>query len=247
MLPHVTAIILAAGKGTRINAPYGKNKVTYSIAQKPIIAHTVTHLHQAGITNIIVVVGHAAASVKKALGDSVSYAHQAKRLGTGHAVKTAFKQVLPGTKSLLVMYGDDSAFYPPKIFKTVVSKHQLQNADISVVTIKVDNPHGLGRIIRNQAGYIQAIIEEKVATLKQKQINEINTGLFCFNASFLQKNLKKIQKNPISHEYYLTDLVQIAVNQNIPVYAHIWPDNTIWHGVNTRLELQAAQKKRLPV
>jgi bifunctional UDP-N-acetylglucosamine pyrophosphorylase/glucosamine-1-phosphate N-acetyltransferase len=175
----------------------------------------------------------------------VGYITQTKRLGTGHALKTALP-VIPATSAcILVMYGDDSAFYPPKLFKTVVATHLKHQATISVLTLRVKKPQGLGRIIRNSQGFIQAIIEEKVATSRERQITEINTGLYCFDPGFLNKYLRKIQKNPVSREYYLTDLVHLAVEAGIPVHAHIWPDHSIWHGVNTREELESARQKAI--
>jgi len=239
----ISAIILAAGKGTRFKATQGCNKVAFPLGQKPMITRSVENLLAAGIKQIVVVVGFASASVKAALrGYPVTYAYQAKRLGTGHAVKTGIKLISPQTSEVITLYGDDSAFYPPDLFTQLIQTHQKHQAPISVITINVPSPKGLGRIIRNAHGQMIAIIEEKVATHQQKKIKEINTGLFCFSYPFLKQNLDRIPKNPVSGEYYLTDIVKLAVSAGQPVNGLCWPDNSIWHGVNTREELAAVNQ-----
>jgi bifunctional UDP-N-acetylglucosamine pyrophosphorylase/glucosamine-1-phosphate N-acetyltransferase len=239
-MEQVAAIILAAGKGTRFKAQKVKNKVTHEIGRKPMVVYTVDHLRQAGIEIIIAVVGFAAGSVKQVLGGQVTYAHQSKRLGTGHAVKIGLQSVPKPVKTLISMYGDDSAFYPPSLFRALIDSHRLHEADISLVTVHVPNPAGLGRIIRDQNGQMRAIVEERNANRSQKLVHEINTGLFCFKRSFLENSLPLLKKNPVSGEYYLTDLITLAVTAGLKVNTLIWPDNSIWHGVNTREELITA-------
>jgi bifunctional UDP-N-acetylglucosamine pyrophosphorylase/glucosamine-1-phosphate N-acetyltransferase len=236
-MTHLAAIILAAGKGTRIHATKDRNKVAYHLGSRPMICYTLDHLLAADIHEIVAVIGFAADSVRQALGASVTYAVQSKRLGTGHAVKTGLKVVSQKADTIITMYGDDSAFYPPALFTTVVKSHLSQQADISVVTIKVDNPTGLGRILRDPNGQMIGIVEEKVATKSQKLITEINTGLFCFNRQFLVDGLAHLPKNPISQEYYLTDIIYYCLSCKGKLNPIIWPDNQIWHGVNTRAEL----------
>lgn len=241
---NLAAVVLAAGKGTRINATADKNKVTYPIANKPIIAYTVDNLKSAGIDKIVVVIGFASDSVKQVLGDSVSYAIQKQRLGTGHALKTGLGAIRNDqVNTVISLYGDDSAFYPPEVFKNLIAEHRKQHAVISFVTIEKQNPIGLGRIIRDDDGQVEAIVEEKNASVQQKQIKEINTGLYCFDRSFLKEALNNIKKNPVSKEYYLTDTVEYAVKQHLPIQAIKWPQGDIWFGVNTTQELSAADEK----
>jgi bifunctional UDP-N-acetylglucosamine pyrophosphorylase / glucosamine-1-phosphate N-acetyltransferase len=238
-MDYLSAIILAAGQGTRLNANSERNKVAYKLGPKPMIAHTVEHLYQAGITSIYVVVGFASASVKSALGNQVTYVNQAKRLGTGHAVRLGLKKIPSQTQLIITMYGDDSAFYPPALFQALVKSHQAHHAAVSVLTLQVKNPNGLGRIIRVN-GEMVAITEEKNATPAEKRIREINTGLFCFDRSYLDTVLPQIHKNPVSGEYYLTDVVTLTVKAGIKINALLWPDSSVWHGVNTLEEWQAA-------
>jgi bifunctional UDP-N-acetylglucosamine pyrophosphorylase / glucosamine-1-phosphate N-acetyltransferase len=239
----VSAVILAAGKGSRMNANGSKNKVVYALKGKPLITHTVSTLQKTAVDSIVVVTGFAEASVKEALGPKVTYAKQAKRLGTGHALKVGLTKVPATTSTIISLYGDDSAFYTPQVFKTLLSTHHQNQAHATVVTITKNNPTGLGRIIRDTSGRLQAIVEEKVATPAQKKITEINTGLYCFDAAFITKAVKKIQKNPISKEYYVTDVIEWGIKQGFEMRALHWPDSTIWHGINTPQELQAAQKR----
>lgn len=234
------AIILAAGRGTRINAKK-KNKVTFHLNGKSIIAHAVDNLHKAGISKIYVVVGFHADSVKKELGTQVEYVEQTAQLGTGHAVKTAISALPSATKTVLSVYGDDSAFYPPSLYQTMVEKRVASGCDLLFLTVHKDDPTGLGRIVRDNKGNVTKIVEEKNATEAEKKITEINTGFYCFSYDFLVSSIDKIKKNPVTGEYYLTDMVEIALSNGKKVEALYIKDSSIWHGVNTRQELASAK------
>jgi bifunctional UDP-N-acetylglucosamine pyrophosphorylase/glucosamine-1-phosphate N-acetyltransferase len=240
---NVTAIVLAAGKGTRMKAPPEKNKVTYTLAEKPIIQYTYDMLKECGFDHIIVVIGYAGDSVKAALGERVTYAVQENPQGTGHAVKTAMPFLKPNCKTVISMYGDDSAFYPPSLLEKLYQEHNKSNAAVTLVTLHKSDPTGLGRIVRDNAGNLTEIVEEKNATDQQKQIKEINTGLYCFDRQFLDMVINEIVPNPISNEYYLTDIVQIAINHHRKVHALVWPSDEIWYGVNTQEQLREAEAR----
>lgn len=240
---QVAAIVLAAGKGTRMHAGKDRNKVAYPIAGRPMISYSIKHLQEAGVKEIVVVVGHAANSVKDAVGPTVAYATQVKRLGTGHAVMTGLKVVSSAPQTIITLYGDDSAFYPPDLYQQLLQTHLHHQAALSLLTVNRTNPFGLGRIIRNSQGKMVAIVEEKNATLEQRKIKEINTGLFCFERKFLEWGLSRVKKNPLSHEYYLVDLVSIAVKAGYPVQTINWSDDQVWQGVNTLSDLTAIEQK----
>ncbi len=239
---HTAAIVLAAGRGTRMKAKT-KNKVTFSLGGRPMISYAIENLHSAGIEEIVVVVGFQAESVRRALGSSVTYATQSEPLGTGDAVKVALPALSPHAETILSVYGDDSAFYPPVLYQQMIKQLNSTNSDLLVLTIHKDNPFGLGRIIRDSNGKIARIVEEKVATDLEKQITEINTGFYCFTKAFLLEHIGHIQKNPVSGEYYLTDLVEIALAHGKKVEALFIPDGSIWHGVNNRSDWARARAK----
>lgn len=236
------AIILAAGRGTRIKAKT-KNKVAFRLNGKSMIAYTLDHLLEAGITRIYAVVGFQSSSVKEALGDKVEYIEQKEQLGTGHAVQVAVVHIPDSVKTILSVYGDDSAFYPPALFQEIVRKQQAQNCDLLFLTVHKDDPTGLGRIVRDKEGKVQRIVEEKNATPEEKKIKEINTGFYCFDKNFLQAHIHELVQNPVSGEYYLTDMVEIALKNGKKVEALFVKDESIWQGVNNRRDYTLAQKK----
>lgn len=241
-LTHTSAIILAAGKGSRMQARR-KNKVAFKLAGLPMIAHTVNHLQEAGIDQIIAVVGFQAESVKKALGNKVSYVVQLEQLGTGNAPKYALSSIVPTSDTVLVVYGDDSAFYPPSLFTEMITKKASLKCDLLFLTIHKEDPVGLGRIVRDESGKILRIVEEKNATDSERQIKEINTGFYCFDKNFLLNYIDQIQKNPVSGEYYLTDMIEIALKHNKKVEAFFVKDDSIWQGVNNRHDLAKAKAR----
>lgn len=241
-LANTAAIILAAGRGSRMKAKT-KNKVAFKLGGKPMIGHTVDHLKESGIKQIIAVVGYQADSVHEALGDSVSYATQVDQRGTGDAIKTALPFLNPNINTVLTVYGDDSAFYPPELFVEMVAKKESLGCDILFLTIHKEDPKGLGRIARDESGKVMKIIEEKSTTDEEKKIQEINTGFYCFDREFLVKYIDQIPKDPISGEYYLTDMVEIAIKNNKNVEALFIKDGSIWQGINNRSDFAKAQKK----
>lgn len=238
--PNLCAVILAGGKGKRMNAKVN-NKVTYPVAGEPIIQRILKKIKSAGIENIVVVVGHAKNSVIKLLPPNIKVAHQTKRLGTGHATKAALGQIPKNTKNVLVLYGDDAFWYSPEHFQELITTHNLSNATVTFCTTNVENPFGLGRIIRDKSGNVTGIIEEKNATEEQRKIQEVNLGGFLFKKEFLEKNITKLPKNPLTKEYYLTDMIDIAIKKDEKVEALNLPNFT-WRGINTPDELKLAEE-----
>lgn len=241
-LTNTAAIILAAGKGTRIQAK-NKNKVAFRLNGKSMIAYTVEHLRAAGIHQIYAVVGFQADSVRQVLGDQVEYVEQAEQLGTGHAVKSALPYLPADVRTVLSVYGDDSAFYPPSLYQEMITKRALHGCEILFLTVRKDDPTGLGRIVRDGEGRIVKIVEEKNASESEKKIQEINTGFYCFDRRFLEQYIDSLEKNSVTGEYYLTDMVEIALRNGKQVEALFVTDGSIWHGVNTREDLAKAKLK----
>lgn len=237
---QVWAIILAAGKGKRMQVE-GKNKVTYKVAGVPMIVRSLRILRKTGIRNYVVVVGFAKESVLKLLKKDIHIAYQRFGLGTGNAVAVAMKEIPENAEDVLVLNGDDSFFYSDKILRELYEMHNENNSKVSFVTVEVDDPIGLGRIIRDKNDDVSGIMEEKDATPKNRKIKEINPACYIFDANFLRKNLKKIPKSEVTGEYYLTSLVHIAVEEKAKIET-LRLRNFHWRGVNTPQELEEAER-----
>nr|MBI5456032.1 NTP transferase domain-containing protein [Candidatus Levybacteria bacterium] len=240
MNKNLGAIILAAGKGTRMKSK-GVNKVAMYLASKPMILHTVELLESLNIKDIVVVVGFAKESVINVLEKRAQFAEQKKRLGTAHAVKIALQKLNNKTNDALVLNGDDSAFYSKDIINKLIKKHFDDNSFFTFLTIEKDNPYGLGRVVRNKNGRVKAVIEEKDATSRERSINEVNPGCYVFKVDFLKKYLPLVQKSPITGEYYLTSLIGIGIKHNEKIET-LKGGKLIWKGVNTKDELLEAQE-----
>lgn len=237
---NVAAIILAAGRGTRMNSTT-TNKVMSEIHGKPLLFYTVERIRNAGINTIIVVVGFAKESILHYFGDSLLYAEQKEQNGTAHAAAAGLGLLAPDITDVLSVYGDDSYLYDPELLKKLINEHQREQADVTMLTIDIENPTGLGRIVRDELGHVKGIVEDKVATEQQKQITEINTGCYIFKRSFLEEYLPKVHMNPIAQEYYLTDIIELAAQNNKKVAA-VRGGHIPWRGVNRPEELVEARK-----
>lgn len=238
-MENLTAIILAAGKGTRMQSS-DKNKVSLEIHGEPMLLRTIRILRSAGMTKIIVVVGFAKDSVVSLLDEDVSVAEQKEQLGTGHAVFSALIKIPESTKDVLILYGDDSFLYSPETFRELYKTHLDQNAQITFITMISENPTGFGRIIRENEKIV-GIVEEKNSSDDQKKIKEINLGCYIINKSYLAKNIKNIKKNEVTGEYYITDIIDIIASQGGKIAAYKLK-NAKWRGVNTREDLEEAEK-----
>lgn len=235
------AIILAAGKGTRMKS--GKtNKVALLLADKPLILHSIHILEKMKFQEIIVVVGFAKDSVKNVLKNSkVIFAEQKKRLGTAHAVKSALADLDANITDVLVIQGDDSHFYKEETISQLAKEHINSEACLTFLTINAKNPFGLGRIVRDKNGQVTTIVEEKDANAKIRKITEVNPACYMFKTDFLKKYIKTVQKSKITGEYYLTSLIDIAIKHNEKV-STMQAGNMSWRGVNTKEELKEAEK-----
>ena len=231
-----SAIILAAGKGTRMKSAL--NKVMHPVSNKPMIGHIVCSLRKAGVDNIVVVVGHGAESVREYLGDSVRYAVQEPQLGTGHAVMQA--QCLADLDGdTLILNGDG-----PCIQSETIDRVFAANADSEMTVLTAVLPDGerYGRIIRNAEGYVERIVEAKDCTPQELAVIEINTGIFCFKKRLLFAHLKEIRNDNAQQEYYITDLVEIFNRHGLGVKAKIVEDSFEASGVNDKKELAQATR-----
>ncbi len=237
----IGAIIPAAGKGSRMQSKT-VNKVVINLGGRPMISYIVKLLQQLHIAPIIVVVGFAKESVMEALRDQkVVFAYQEKQLGVADAVMCGVKELPSLVSDVIVMNGDDSALYDKKTIQLLIQKHSSTGAAITFFTMQSKNPHGLGRIRRDKKGNVIAIIEEKDATEEEKAIQETNIGCYIFQAEFLKRYLPKVKISPVTVEYYVTDLISLAAENNLKIVA-VQNDTMIWRGINTKEELDRARQ-----
>ncbi|GAB4454499.1 MAG: bifunctional UDP-N-acetylglucosamine diphosphorylase/glucosamine-1-phosphate N-acetyltransferase GlmU [Anaerolineales bacterium] len=234
----ITAVLLAAGQGTRMKSDLPK--VLHPLCGKPMLWHVLEALKEAATEPPVVVVGHGAEAVKNYLGDSARTVLQEPQLGTGHAAMQA-ESLLRGSTDLVILTYADMPLLRGETFRRLVETQRLNPGPMSLLTVTADDPRGFGRIVRKADGTVQAIVEEYVATPEQQKIKELNVGAYCFNADWLWQALKRIEKNPKKGEYYLTDLVEIAVTDNLPVQAVLHDDFTETIGINTRVHLSEAE------
>ncbi len=239
MIPKIGAIVLAAGKGSRMKSKTA-NKVTLMLADKPMIVHSVELLESLNIHPLVIVVGFAKESVMNILGEKVFFAEQKKRLGTAHAARKGFEKLPATINHVLILNGDDSAFYKQDTIAKLIEKHLSSQAAFTFLTLEQDNPFGLGRIVRDREGNLVKIVEEKDATDEERNIKEINPACYLFTYDFLKKYLPKVKKSNITSEYYLVSLVELAVKHHEKVET-MNVGNIPWRGVNTKEELAEAQ------
>lgn len=231
-----SAIVLAAGKGTRMKSAL--NKVMHPVSNKPMIGHIVSNLKKANVDNIVVVVGHGAQSVKNFLGNDVGYALQEPQLGTGHAVMCA-KDLEKFDGDTIILCGDGPLIQTETILKAF--EENKDNA-CTVLTGILASGERYGRIVRNSDGHVEKIVEAKDCSEDELKINEINTGIFCFKNKLLFESLKEIKNENAQNEYYLTDLVEIFNKNGQSVNAMVVEDPEETMGVNDRLDLAKAQR-----
>lgn len=234
----VTAVLLAAGQGTRMKSSLPK--VLHPLCGKPMLWHVLEALKSAATEKPVVVIGHGADAVKKYLGDSADCVLQEPQLGTGHAAMQAEALLRDKTDYVIVTYAD-MPLLRGETFKRLVETQRLNPGPFSLLTVTADDPRGFGRIVRKADGTVAAIVEEYVATPEQQQIKELNVGAYCFKADWFWDALQRIEKNPKKGEYYLTDIVEIAVKDNLPVQAVLHDDFMETIGINTRIHLSEAE------
>lgn len=234
----VTAVLLAAGQGTRMKSSLPK--VLHPLCGKPLVWHALEALKQAAAEKPVVVIGHGADEVKQYLGDSADCVLQEPQLGTGHAALQAESLLKNKTDLVIVTYAD-MPLLRGETFARLVETQRLNPGPFSLITVFADDPHGFGRILRSADGTVQAIVEEYVATPEQQRIKELNVGAYCFNADWLWDALHRIPKNEKKGEYYLTDVVELAVKDNLPVQAVVHDDFSETIGINTRVHLAEAE------
>ena len=230
------AIILAAGQGTRMKSHLAK--VLHPLLGKPLVYYSLEVAKATTNQKPIVIIGHEAENVKEAVGDVAALVTQGKQLGTGHAVLQAQEQ-LTGFKGLILVISADMPLLKKDTLTSLIQTQTNNSGPMSLLTVKGEDSHGFGRIIRSADNSVSAIVEEAQASLEELSIQEYNVGAYCFKAEWLWKALSEIQVSP-KGEYYLTDVVEIARNQRQMVKAISVSEPTEAMGINTRIHLAEA-------
>ena len=234
------ALILAAGKGTRMKSDLAK--VLHVLNGKPLLYYVLAAAKSAGAEKIVAVIGHQADMVRELFsGSGCIFVEQKPQLGTGHAVLQA-KDVLAGYDGLTVILCGDVPLLKPATIKSLVDNHLASNATVSVLTTIPPPPHAYGRIVKDDKGNVLKIVEHKDATQDEKKIGEINTGIYCVDTKYLFSALQKVTNDNKQHEYYLTDIVEIACREGRRVKSFIASDYVEVMGINTLEELAHAKK-----
>jgi bifunctional UDP-N-acetylglucosamine pyrophosphorylase/glucosamine-1-phosphate N-acetyltransferase len=258
-MKNFAAIVLAAGKGTRMNSE--KPKVLHPVAGKPMLYYPLELLSRLGVKKTVVVVGHGADEVQEAFkSDSgknqkknsqsglgkVCFTLQSPQLGTGHAVMQALKELKGFSGDILILSGDVPLLRMETI-RALLKSHNAGKGNkkpvLSFVSLELNNPSGYGRVIRDAKGDIQRIVEDKDLKPSERGEMEVNAGIYLINAKFLQKNIKKLKTNNKQGEYYLPELIRVAVSAGDKVGVlrrAMCSDTSEVMGVNNRLELATA-------
>lgn len=236
MNEQTTIVILAAGLGTRMKSR--KAKVLHEAGGMTLVEHVVrSALALTSAERIVVVVGHQSDQVESLLKPTgVNFVKQTEQKGTGHAVEMCRQMVSAQGGRLIVLYGD-CPLLSAATLRRLIEHHSRSGAAASVITTRLDNPTGYGRIVVDDRGYVQAIVEEKAATPEQKAIQQINSGIYCFDAVTLWRYLGNVQPNPVSNEFYLTDIVEVLNQAGLHVTPLEHEDAEELLGINTRAEL----------
>lgn len=239
------AVILAAGKGTRMKSSL--YKVLHSVCGKPMVQHVVDQVSQLEVQKLVTVVGHGAEKVQDQLGSASEFALQTEQLGTAHAVMQA-ADALGNEKGTTLVICGDTPLITAETMEALLKQHEESGAMATVLTAYIEEPTGYGRIVRNENGHVEKIVEHKDANELERAIKEINTGTYCFDNKALFASLSKVSNENVQGEYYLPDVIEILKNEGhiVSAYQTEYFDETL--GVNDRVALSQAEdimKKRI--
>lgn len=232
-------IVLAAGQGTRMKSKL--YKVLHPVCGKPMVRHVIDELKQIGADQIITVVGHGADEVKNELKDDSEFVLQEQQLGTAHAVMQA-RDLLQDKEGLTLVVCGDTPLLKADTIKAMIDYHINNHSKATILTAVAEDPTGYGRVIRNEQGYVEKIVEHKDASDEEKAVKEINAGTYCFDNASLFHALQKVTNNNAQNEYYLPDVIGILKDAGQTVTAFTTNDFTEIFGINDRVALAQAGK-----
>ncbi len=217
-------------------------KVLHVLHGKPLLKYVIDLAYKIKPDRIFVVVGFQKEEVKKKfVSENIVFIDQEKQLGTGHAVMQV-KFFLGNFKGEVLVLSGDVPFLKEKTVNKMIRDHRSNNAAITILTAEKDNPSGYGRVVRNSNNNIERIAEETDCSKTEKNINEINSGIYCFNIKFLLESLEEIDQNNTQREYYLTDIIKMAFDNSLPVTSVKVSNPEEVNGINTIEDLVEAEK-----
>lgn len=236
----LAAIILAAGEGTRMKSDLAK--VLHRIGGRTMIRRIVESVKEINPQRIVLIVGYQADSVKEEFAeDEVMFALQQKRLGTGHAVMQAEKALKDFSGTVIILTGD-TPFLRPDTLREFYQFHAAEGNSATVMSTKMEDPSGYGRIIRGNGDEVDRIVEHADADEEEREVNEINSGIFCVESDVMFDSLARISKDNIQDEYYLTDIIEILNREDRKTGVYVCRDNLEVTGINTRSQLEEAER-----
>ncbi|WP_243374933.1 bifunctional UDP-N-acetylglucosamine diphosphorylase/glucosamine-1-phosphate N-acetyltransferase GlmU [Geotalea sp. SG265] len=238
-MAKVAAIVLAAGKGTRMKSDLVK--VMHPLCGIPMISWPVNAAREAGASVITLVVGHQSEKVREFFADQqdILFAAQEEQLGTGHAVACC-RETLAGFEGTVLILCGDVPLIAPATLQAFLADHQRHQATVTVLTAAMENPYGYGRVVKDGAGQVTEIVEEKDATPEQRLIREINSGIYCVDARFLFTAVADLKNDNAQKEYYLTDIIKTAIAADKTCRSFPVADAVEVMGVNDRVQLAEA-------
>ena len=237
-MANLTAVILAAGKGTRMKSKLPK--VLHKVGGHPMLEHVMDAAEAAGCRDNVVVIGHGAELVRELVGSRARIALQAEQLGTGHAVLQAADTLKDFTGTVMILCGDTPLLEAEEL-KKFYAEHVKSGAAATVMSAMMEDPFGYGRILRDANGDVAGIVEQKDASEEQKLIKEINTGNYCVEAPLLFEVLRTLGNNNAQGEYYLTDVLAKLRAMGKKVGGVVTADSEMIMGVNSRRQLAEAE------
>ncbi len=237
-MSELTAVILAAGKGTRMESELPK--VLHPCCGKPMVRLVIEAAEEAGAGRVVVIAGYKSEMVHDELKDSVLYAEQTEQLGTGHAVMCAEPQLTEAGETMILC--GDTPLVTADTLKKLVEAHRAAGNGVTVLSAILEDPKGYGRIIRDAEGNFLRITEDKDCTEEERKTREINSGMYVFDTAMLRESLGKLTNDNAQGEYYLTDTIALILAAGGKVDAMPVSDPTEILGVNTKAQLAEAEK-----
>ncbi|MEW6716820.1 MAG: bifunctional UDP-N-acetylglucosamine diphosphorylase/glucosamine-1-phosphate N-acetyltransferase GlmU [Chloroflexota bacterium] len=234
---NVTGVVLAAGQGKRMHSKL--SKVLHPLLGREMLLYVLEAVREVTNTQPVFVIGHEADAVREKLGEAARVVVQEKQLGTGHAVLQV-KPLLRGNTDLVLVTNGDMPLLTSETYQRLITAQKANPDPITMLTVETEDPHGFGRVVRDDQGFVQCIVEEAQATPEQMNIRELNVGAYCFDSDWLWEALPQLGISP-KGEYYLTDLIYQAVSEGIKVQALCLEDPTEAIGINNRVHLAEAE------